>query len=104
MGKRVFALGMAAVLLAFVLAGCGNEDCPGGGFCQVTADGSGIGNDDDDMFGIPSGQSCGAFFCATHNPQDIGVGEVIFCDCGWLNLPDLPGEVSAGLQRGCCRL
>ena len=101
--KKVFALGMAAVLLAFVLAGCGNEDCPGGDSCMVVLDGIGDGGDDD-ANGDAIGQSCGAFFCATHNPQDIGVGEVIFCDCGWLNLPDLPGEVSAGLQRGCCRL
>jgi len=101
-GKRVFALGMAAVLLAFVLAGCGNEDCPGGGSCIVVLDGIGDGGDDD-ANGDAIGQSCGAFFCATHRPQDSGlgsIGEVIVCNCGWLVLPE---EVSGKSQRGCCR-
>jgi len=101
-GKKVFALGMAAFLLTFVLAGCGNEDCPGGGLCQVVFDGIWDGGDDDSI-GVTSGHSCGSFSCATHNPQDFGpsFGEVITCDCGWV---DLTRGASGRSQRRCCRL
>lgn len=101
MGKRGFAYGALALLLAFVLAGCGNEDCPGGGFCRVVFDGVFEGGNDGEL--DVSGQSCGAFFCATHNPQGIGTGygEIIACDCGWR---DLTRGVSGKPQRGCCWL